>query len=99
MGLFDMAVGTALQVSTHGRGAAAHEGADGFKFEQGLGIALVVLFEVIAKETANGGFHGVRLVPYMFFYISHIVVACSHFSRLVQCPNIPPRSGSVQRRK
>ena len=66
MGFFNMPVGAALQVTTHGCGAAAHEGADGFKFEQGLGIALVVHFEMIAKDAANGGFHGVRLVPYMF---------------------------------
>ncbi len=66
MGFFDMAVGAALQVATHGRGAAAHEGADGFEFEQGLGVALVVLIEVIAKEAANGGFHGARLVLYLF---------------------------------
>ena len=66
MGLFDMSVGAALQVATHGGGAAAHEGADGFKFEQGLGIALIIVFEVIAKDAANGGFHGVRLVLYLF---------------------------------
>ena len=33
MGLFDMPVGTALQVTAHGRGATAHEGAYGFEFE------------------------------------------------------------------
>ena len=56
--LFEMAFGTALQVATHGRSAATHEGADGFELEQGLGMALVVVFEVIAKNAANGGFHG-----------------------------------------
>ena len=57
MGFFDMPVGAALQVATHGRGAAAHECADRFEFEQGLGIALVVIFEVIVEDAANGGFH------------------------------------------
>ena len=58
MGLFDMPVGAALQVATHSRGAAASEGGDGFEFEQGLGIALVVRFEVISKDAANSRFHG-----------------------------------------
>ncbi len=61
-----MAVGAALQVATHSCGAAAHEGAYSFELEQGLWITLVVLIEVIAKESADGGFHGVRLVLYLF---------------------------------
>ena len=69
MSLFDVVVGAALQVATHGCGATAHEGGDGFEFEQRLRIALVVLIEVIAKDAANGGFHGVRVVLYLFFLL------------------------------
>ena len=72
MDLFDMPVGAVLQVATHGRGAAAHEGADGFELEQGLGIALVVGFEVIAEDATDGGFHGVRLVLSMFLLYSPV---------------------------
>ncbi len=70
MGLFDMPVGAALQVATHGGGATANEGGVRFEFEQGLGIALVVLIEVIAEDAANGGFHGVRPVLSLFFLYS-----------------------------
>ncbi len=57
MGLFDMPVRATLQVATHGCGATAHKGGDRFELEQGLGITLVVRFEVIAEDATNGGFH------------------------------------------
>ncbi len=83
MGLFDMPLGTALQVATHGGGATAHEGGDRLEFEQGLGITLVVVFEMISKDAANGGFHGVRMVLFLFFlYAPNLTRSLSFFHGL-----------------